>query len=122
MTEKSPESTASTSDKTTNSGDTINVLPILSEAKAPVSVTLTLDRSTGKIAAWIIGVIVGLGAMIGAGMVLAVVMIIEWRAAQMEARVKAQEVIYLQAAVIAHGIPIPHPPGNDPKPEEEKQP
>jgi hypothetical protein len=60
--------------------------------------------------------------LVGAGIVLAVLMVIEWRSAQMEARVKTQEIIYLQAAVLAHGIPIPHPPGNDHQTEEEKRP
>ncbi len=59
------------------------------------------------------GVIVAASILIGAGIVLSVLMLMEWRSAQMEARVKTQEIIYLQAAVLAHGIPIPHPPGND---------
>lgn len=85
----------------------------MSEAKAPVTVSLTIDKSVSKIAAWAMGVIIGAAILIGAGIVLAVLMVIEWRSAQMEARVQIQEIIYLQAAVLAHGIPIPHPPGND---------
>jgi len=100
--------------------DTTNVLPSLSEAKAPVTISLTIDKSVSKIAAWVVGVIMGCALLIGAGIVLAVLMVIEWRDAQMEARVQTQEVIYLQAAILAHGIPIPHPPGNDvEKPKEE---
>lgn len=45
MTEKSPESTASTSDKTEKSGDSIIALPLLSEQKGPISLTLGIDKS-----------------------------------------------------------------------------
>ena len=94
----------------------------MSEQKGPISLTLTIDKSVGKVAAWVVGLVVSMAVLVGAGIVLAVLMIIEWRSAQMEARVKTQEVIYLQAAVIAHGIPVPHPPGNDRVSEEEKKP
>lgn len=107
---------------TPNSGDSIVALPLLSEQKGPISLTLTIDKSVGKIAAWVVGLVVAMAMLVGAGIVLAVLMIIEWRSAQMEARVKTQEIIYLQAAVIAHGIPVPHPPGNDHKSEEDKNP
>jgi hypothetical protein len=102
---------------TPNCGDSITALPLLSKQDGPISLTLTIDKSVGKIAAWMIGVVIGLAALVGAGIVLSVLMIIEWRSAQMEARVKTQEIIYLQAAVIAHGIPVPHPPGNEPEAE-----
>lgn len=65
MTERFSDSTASTIDKTPDStltkhgsGDTNNVLTSLNKAEAPVSVTLTIDRSVGKVAAWIVGVMV----------------------------------------------------------------
>lgn len=93
----------------------------MSEQKGPISLTLTIDKSVGKVAAWVVGLIIALAALVGAGIVLAILMVIEWRSAQMEARVKTQEIIYLQAAVIAHGIPVPHPPGNDHKPEEDQK-
>ncbi len=41
-----------------NSPDTINVLPVLSEAKAPVSLTLTIDKSVGKVAGWLLGCVI----------------------------------------------------------------
>lgn len=118
MTETLPDSKAQTDNTTQTSGDSIVALPNLSEAKAPISLTLTIDKSVGKVAAWVVGLVVGMAAMVGAGIVLAILMIIEWREAQMEARVKTQELIYLQSAVLAHGIPIPHPPGNEPTKEE----
>lgn len=117
-----PAMTAQTPGTTPNSGDSIVALPLLSEQKGPISLTLTIDKSVGKVAAWVVGLVVSMAVLVGAGIVLAVLMIIEWRSAQMEARVKTQEVIYLQAAVIAHGIPVPHPPGNDHISEEEKKP
>lgn len=58
MTETSRESTQPLT-------DTINVLPILSEAKAPVSLTLTIDKSVSKVAAWAMLVIIGLGILCG---------------------------------------------------------
>lgn len=50
--------------------DTITVLPILSEAKAPVSVTLTIDKSVSKVAAWVIAVIIINSIVLGAVIVL----------------------------------------------------
>ena len=58
MTEKS-------NDSTTPSGDTNNVLPLLSEAKAPVTVSLTVDRSVKTVAGWVmaaLGVLIFLTA------------------------------------------------------------
>lgn len=45
--------TETSSGSTPPSNDTINVLPILSDAKAPISLTLTIDKSVSKVAAWI---------------------------------------------------------------------
>lgn len=56
MTDKSAESTQLTADRTPTSEGTTNVLTSLSKAEAPVSVTLTIDRSVGKIAAWVVAV------------------------------------------------------------------
>jgi len=53
MTENSEESTKP-------STDTINVLPILSKADAPVSLTLTIDKSVSKIAGWIVALLIAL--------------------------------------------------------------
>lgn len=108
-----PGTTQNYEESTPKSSDSIVALPLLSKQDGPISLTLTIDKSVGKIAAWMVGVVIGLAALVGAGIVLCILMIIEWRSAQMEARVKTQEIIYLQAAVLAHGIPVPHPPGND---------
>lgn len=54
-----PAMTAQTPGTTPNSGDSIVALPLLSEQKGPISLTLTIDKSVGKVAAWIVGVMVG---------------------------------------------------------------
>ena len=50
--------TAQTPGTTPNSGDSIVALPLLSEQKGPISLTLTIDKSVGKVAAWVVGVMV----------------------------------------------------------------
>ena len=40
------------------SPDTTNVLPLLSEAKAPVTVSLTIDKSVRTVAGWLIALLV----------------------------------------------------------------
>lgn len=51
MTETSPESTKL-------STDTTNVLPLLSKADAPVTVSLTIDKSVKTVAGWVIGLLI----------------------------------------------------------------
>lgn len=68
MTEISPESTQPSS-------GTINVLPILSEAKAPVSVTLTVDNSIKKVAAWMVLVMIASALLAGIGIASILLMI-----------------------------------------------
>lgn len=46
--------TATSKESTERSPDTINVLPTLSEASAPVSLTLTIDKSVSKLAGWVL--------------------------------------------------------------------
>ena len=65
MTERFSESTESTPDTTKNSGDTTNVFPILKEVNAPLSLTLSIDKSVTKIAGWIIGVLMGMTLICG---------------------------------------------------------
>lgn len=72
MTATSPESTQP-------STDTINVLPTLSEAKAPVSLTLTIDKSVSKVATWLLAVVIGCGVLIGAGVVVGVWVLVAMR-------------------------------------------
>lgn len=89
---------------TQHSPDTINVLPILSEAKAPISLTLTIDRSVGKIAAWLIGLIVSLGALVGAGVVMAVWMTTEYQQSERESRMVEYYIHELDGKLIAAGF------------------
>lgn len=110
----SSESTESTSDKTEDSaptkpnfGDTNNVLTSLKEAQAPVSVTLTIDRSVGKIAAWVIGLIVSASLLIGAGCVLCVWMIISYQHSERETELLKYYVLEMDAKLIASGVKKP---------------
>jgi hypothetical protein len=50
------DTTAPTPGTTPNSADSIVALPNLRESKAPISLTLSIDKSVGKVAAWIVGV------------------------------------------------------------------
>lgn len=97
MTENSPASTAS-------SPDTINVLPVLSEAKAPISLTLTIDKSVSKVAAWVIGVIVANSILIGAGVVLGIWMTFAYSAAEREARMVEYYQHEIDGKLIAAGF------------------
>lgn len=97
MTANSPESME-------RSNDTINVLPILSEAKAPVSLTLTIDKSVSKVAAWVI-VAFGMGmTLIGAACVLGVWMITSYNRQEREARMVEYYQHELDAKLIAAGF------------------
>lgn len=78
--------TETSSELTPPSSDTINVLPILSEAKAPVSLTLTIDKSISKVAGWVIGVIIANAVLMGICAVLAVWMTISYQHEEREAR------------------------------------
>lgn len=100
MTATSPESTPS-------SNDTINVLPTLSEAKAPVSLTLTIDKSVSKVAAWAIAVIIGSAILIGAGIVLMVWLISANSRAERESRMLQYYVLEMDAKLIAAGVKKP---------------
>lgn len=104
MTEKSSESTQLTSDKIPNSGDMNNVLPNLSEAKGPVSLTLHLDKSVGKVASWIIGAALAGFALIGAGIVLAVWMVIAYTHTERETELLKYYVLEMDAKLIAAGV------------------
>lgn len=68
------------------SSDTINVLPLLNEAKAPISLTLSIDKSVSKVAAWVVGLIVGMAVLVGAGIVAAIWMLNEYQDAKKESR------------------------------------
>lgn len=97
MTESSQESRAT-------SGESIVALPLLSEAKAPISLTLTIDKSVGKVAAWVIGVIVGSAAIIGAGCVLAAWMVVAYLQTDRDARMVEYYIHELDGKLIAAGF------------------
>lgn len=58
----------------------------MSDAKAPISLTLTIDKSVSKVAAWAIGVIIANSVLLGSGITLAAWMIISYQHAEREAR------------------------------------
>lgn len=106
MTENSPESTAPSS-------DTTNVLPVLSENKGSLSLTLTIDKSVSKVAAWVMVVMAACMAMIGAGIVLAVWMIIAYRETEREVRLQRLETDEMNVRLELAGIEK-HQPGDSP--------
>lgn len=78
------------------------------------SLTLTIDKSVSKIASWMIGVVIGCGALIGAGIVLAVIMTIEWREASTEVRLLEQQVMDQNALLVREGLRQPSDHTNGP--------
>jgi hypothetical protein len=111
MTERSIDLTESLSDResestgtTKTSGDSINVLPKLSDAKAPISVTLNLDRSVRKIAGWVLAVIIASSVLIGFGIAAAIWMIFEYRDAQTEQRLTQYYIHDLDSKLYARGL------------------
>jgi hypothetical protein len=113
MTNDSDTSDANSTDKMPSSGDTINVLPILSDAKAPVSVTLTIDKSIKKVAAWVMAVMITSAVLIGAGCVLAIWMIIAYRETEREVRLQRLETDEMNVRLELARIPK-HQPGDSP--------
>lgn len=120
MTETSPGSNHRTQDTTVqtpgttqSSGDSIVALPLLSEAKAPISLTLKIDKSVGKIAAWVIAVIVGNAILLGAGIVMSVWMIIEYQHTEREVRLQRLETDEMNVRLELAKIPK-HQPGDSP--------
>lgn len=69
-----------------SSNDTISVLPILSDNRAPLSLTLTIDKSVSKLASWALVLIIMLSVVVGAAVMAMSWMIYEWRDAKREAR------------------------------------
>lgn len=106
MTEKSPDSTD-------QSKDTTNVLPLLSKAEAPVTVSLTIDKSVSKVAAWVMIVMGFAMAMIGAGIVLSMWMIDAYQKTEREIRLQRLEVDEMNVRLELAKIPR-HKPGDKP--------
>lgn len=97
MTETSPESRMT-------SGESIIALPHLSEAKAPISLTLTIDKSVGKVAAWVVGLIVAMAMLVGAGIVMSVWMVIAYSQADRDARMVEYYIHEIDGKMIAAGF------------------
>src|SRR5690606_17101937 len=105
--------TSNSSVSTTPSADTTTVLPVLSELKAPLTLSLTIDKSVSKVAAWVM-VAFGAGmALIGAGCVLAVWMIIAYRETEREVRLQRLETDEMNVRLEKAGIPR-HDAGDSP--------
>ena len=99
-----PDTTTQTLGTTPNCGDSIVALPQLSEQKGPISLTLTIDKSVGKVAAWVVGLIVAMAMLVGAGIVMSVWMIIAYGETEREVRLQRLEVDELKVALQVQGI------------------
>lgn len=99
--------TGTSSESTNPLNDTISVLPTLSEAKAPVSLTLTIDKSVSKVASWAIAVIVVNSILIGVGIVLAIWMTVSYRETEREVRMQQYYLLEMDAKLIAAGVKKP---------------
>lgn len=110
---QTPGTTPPTHATTPNSGDSIVALPNLSEAKAPISLTLTIDKSVGKIAAWVVGLIIAMAMLVGAGIVMSVWMIIAYRETERELRLQRLETDEMNIRLELAKIPK-HQPGDKP--------
>ena len=104
MTENSAASTATTTDRTPTSSEIQNVLPLLSENKGSLSLTLTVDKSVSKVASWVFTIVIGLATMVGAGIVLAIWMIIAYRESRMEVALQREDIRVMQIALGRAGI------------------
>lgn len=108
-----PGTTPQTQGTTPNCGDSIVALPLLSEQKGPISLTLTIDKSVGKVAAWVVGLIIALAMLVGAGIVMSVWMIIAYRETEREIRLQRIEVDEMNIRLELAKIPR-HQPGDKP--------
>lgn len=106
MTETSQESKAT-------SGESIVALPNLSEAKAPISLTLTIDKSVGKVAVWVVGLIAVNSILMGAAIVMAIWMTISYRETEREVRLQRLETDEMNVRLELAKIPK-HQPGDSP--------
>lgn len=98
---------------TPGSPDTTNVLTGLSTNDGTLSLTLTVDKSVTKVAAWAMSVIIGSALLIGAGIVLAIWMIIAYRETERELRLQRLETDEMNVRLELAGIKR-HQPGDKP--------
>ena len=113
MTEISQDSKPQTPSTNQTSGESIVALPNLSEAKGPISLTLTIDKSVGKVAAWVVGLVVAMAMLVGAGIVMSVWMIISYRETEREVRLQRLETDEMNIRLELAKIPK-HQPGDKP--------
>lgn len=76
----------------------------MSEAKAPVTVSLTIDKSVSKVASWVLGIIIGCSVLMGIGITAAVVMTMAWRDAATEARLNQHQLMSMEALLLREGV------------------
>lgn len=76
----------------------------MSEATAPVSLTLTIDKSVSKVAAWVIGVIIGNSILLGVGITLSIWTIISYQHEEREARMVEYYQHEIDGKLIAAGF------------------
>lgn len=85
----------------------------MSEQKGPISLTLTIDKSVGKVAAWVVGLVIALAMLVGAGIVMSVWMIISYREMEREVRLQRLETDEMNVRLELAKIPQ-HKPGDSP--------
>lgn len=105
--------TQQTPGTTQSCGESIVALPLLSEQKGPISLTLTIDKSVGKVAAWVVGLVIGMAMLVGAGVVLSVWMIIAYGETERELRLQRLETDEMNIRLELAKIPR-HQPGDKP--------
>jgi hypothetical protein len=110
---QTPGTTPPTPGTTPSSDGSIAVLPLLSKAEAPISLTLTIDKSVGKVAAWVVGLVVAMAMLVGAGIVMSAWMIISYREMEREVRLQRLETDEMNIRLELAKIPK-HQPGDKP--------
>jgi hypothetical protein len=88
-------------------------LTALSTNDGTLSLTLTVDKSVTKVAAWAMGVIIGSAILIGAGIILAIWMIISYRETEREVRLQRLETDEMNVRLEMAGLKR-HQPGDSP--------
>lgn len=85
----------------------------LSSNDGSLTLTVSVDKSITKVAAWAMGVIIASGMLIGAGIILAIWMIIAYRETEREVRLQRLETDEMNVRLEMAGIRR-HKPGDSP--------
>ncbi len=104
LTESLSETETDSTSTPRTSGDSINVLPKLSDAKAPVSVTVNFDKGVRRIAGWVLAIIVVSSILIGFGIAASLWMVFEYRDAQTEQRLTQYYIHDLDSKLYSRGL------------------